>query len=60
MDIELLDLTIKLFALALEKVVYEPLTQDGECFNASSRELSTFYLLPPDTDGERSRRWVAN
>lgn len=30
MDIELLDLTIKLFALALEKVVYEPLTQDGE------------------------------
>ncbi|HHW12589.1 MAG TPA: MarR family transcriptional regulator [Firmicutes bacterium] len=31
MDIELLDLTIKLFALALQKVVYEPLVQDGEC-----------------------------
>ena len=53
MDIELLDLTIKLFALALEKVVYEPLTQDGGGFNASSRELSTFYLLPPDADGRK-------
>lgn len=31
MDIELLDLTIKLFSLALQKVVYEPLIQGGEC-----------------------------
>lgn len=30
MDIQLLDLTLKLFYLALEKVVFEPLTQDGE------------------------------
>ncbi|HBR30228.1 MAG TPA: hypothetical protein DD789_12420 [Firmicutes bacterium] len=31
MDLELLDLTLKLFNQALQKVVYEPLNQDGEC-----------------------------
>jgi DNA-binding MarR family transcriptional regulator len=45
MDLELLDLTLKLFSQALQKVVYEPLSQDGECLTQVQENCLRFIFF---------------
>ena len=48
MDIKLLDLTLKLLAHTLEKVVYEPLTQNGEVLTGVQENCLRFIYFHHD------------